>query len=199
MTLFDSYSWLCRRIDQKLLKYVSCSSFKWKQLLILSYLLKRTLVLLKVLPLSCIFAYTNLITHEFLYSSSSLLNESLLHDKLWGPSQRVVTSFSVTLHCSRIYHQEKKYNLYKPRPLEQLKWRRRRESKEISWFCLRCWRPGGQGGNRKGTEGISVPHQLGRGASGTWNARNCTGEELYFEVTLLARCRRCVAIFLGSC
>ena len=46
---------------------------------------------MKVLPLSCIFAYTNLITHEFLYSSSSLLNESLLHDKLWGPSQRVVT------------------------------------------------------------------------------------------------------------
>ena len=91
MTLFDSYSWLCRRTDQKLLKYVCCSSFKWKQLLILSYLLKRTLVLLKVLPLSCIFAYTNLITHEFLYSSSSLLNESLLHDKLWGPSQRVVT------------------------------------------------------------------------------------------------------------
>ena len=36
---------------------------------------------------------TNLITHEFLYSSSSLLNESLLHDKLWGPSQRVVTLF----------------------------------------------------------------------------------------------------------
>ena len=95
MTLFDSYSWLCRRIDQKLLKYVSCSSFKWKQLLILSYLLKRTLVLLKVLPLSCIFAYTNLITHEFLYSSSSLLNESLLHDKLWGPSQRVVTLFHI--------------------------------------------------------------------------------------------------------
>ena len=121
------------------------------------------------------------------------------YDKLWGPSQRVVTLFSVTLHCSRSCHQEKKYNLYKPRPLEQLKWRRRRESKEISWFCLRCWRPGGQGGNRKGTEGISVPHQLGRGASGTWNVRNCTGEELYFEVTLLARCRRCVAIFLGSC
>ena len=48
---------------------------------------------MKVLPLSCIFAYTNLITHEFLYSSSSLLNESLLHDKLWGPSQRVVTLF----------------------------------------------------------------------------------------------------------
>ena len=91
MTLFDSYSWLCRRTDQKLLKYVCCSSFKWKQLLILSYLLKRTLVLLKVLPLSCIFAYTNLITHEFLYSSSSLLNEYLWYDKLWGPSQRVVT------------------------------------------------------------------------------------------------------------
>ena len=50
---------------------------------------------MKVLPLSCIFAYTNLITHEFLYSSSSLLNESLLHDKLWGPSQRVVTLFHI--------------------------------------------------------------------------------------------------------
>ena len=86
---------LRKRIDQKLLKYISRSSFKRKHLLILSFFLKRTLVLLKVLPLSCIFAYTNLITHEFLYSSSSLLNESLLHDKLWGPSQRVVTLFGI--------------------------------------------------------------------------------------------------------
>ena len=41
------------------------------------------------------FASTNLITHESLYSSSSLLNESLLYDKLWGPSQRVVTLFYI--------------------------------------------------------------------------------------------------------
>ena len=37
------------------------------------------------------FAHTNLITYESLYSSSYLLNEYLLYDKLWGPSQRVVT------------------------------------------------------------------------------------------------------------
>ena len=37
------------------------------------------------------FAHTNLITYESLYSSSYLLNENLLYDKLWGPSQRVVT------------------------------------------------------------------------------------------------------------
>ena len=39
------------------------------------------------------FAHTNLITYESLYSSSYLLNEYLLYDKLWGPSQRVVTLF----------------------------------------------------------------------------------------------------------
>ena len=39
------------------------------------------------------FAHTNLITYESLYSSSYLLNENLLYDKLWGPSQRVVTLF----------------------------------------------------------------------------------------------------------
>ena len=48
---------------------------------------------MKVLLLSCMFASTNLITHESLYSSSKLLNEYLLYDKLWGPSQRVVTLF----------------------------------------------------------------------------------------------------------
>ena len=39
------------------------------------------------------FAHTNLITYESLYSSSYLLNENLLYDKLWGPSQREVTLF----------------------------------------------------------------------------------------------------------
>ena len=39
------------------------------------------------------FAHTNLITYESLYSSSYLLNENLFYDKLWGPSQRVVTLF----------------------------------------------------------------------------------------------------------
>ena len=39
------------------------------------------------------FAHTNLITYESLYSSSYLLNEYLLYDKLLGPSQRVVTLF----------------------------------------------------------------------------------------------------------
>ena len=42
----------------------------------------------------CLFAYTNLFTHESVYSSLSLLNEYLWYDKLWGPSQRVVTLFS---------------------------------------------------------------------------------------------------------
>ena len=42
----------------------------------------------------CLFAYTNLFTHESVYSSLSLLNEFLWYDKLWGPSQRVVTLFS---------------------------------------------------------------------------------------------------------
>ena len=31
--------------------------------------------------------------YEFDYSSPSLLNEYLWYDKLWGPSQRVVTLF----------------------------------------------------------------------------------------------------------
>ena len=31
------------------------------------------------------------ITHESVFSSPSLLNEYLRYDKLWGPSQRVVT------------------------------------------------------------------------------------------------------------
>ena len=44
------------------------------------------------------FAHTNLITYESLYSSSYLLNEYLLYDKLWGPSQRVVTLFK-TIHA----------------------------------------------------------------------------------------------------
>ena len=43
------------------------------------------------------FAHTNLITYESLYSSSYLLNEYLLYDKLWGPSQRVVTLFSLLI------------------------------------------------------------------------------------------------------
>ena len=33
------------------------------------------------------------ITHESVFSSPSLLNEYLRYDKLWGPSQRVVTLF----------------------------------------------------------------------------------------------------------
>ena len=49
----------------------------------------------------CLFAYTNLFTHETVYSSPSLLNEYLRYDKLWGPSQRVVTLF----HLYRIYQQ----------------------------------------------------------------------------------------------
>ena len=49
------------------------------------------------------FAHTNLITYESLYSSSYLLNEYLLYDKLWGPSQRVVTllSLSFCLHSHK--------------------------------------------------------------------------------------------------
>ena len=41
------------------------------------------------------FSYTNSITHESVYSSPSLLNEYFRYDKLWGPSQRVVTLFFV--------------------------------------------------------------------------------------------------------
>ena len=47
--------------------------------------------LIESFALVCMFAHTNLITYESLYSSSYLLNEYLLYDKLWGPSQRVVT------------------------------------------------------------------------------------------------------------
>ena len=47
------------------------------------------------------FAHTNLITYESLYSSSYLLNEYLLYDKLWGPSQRVVTLLQITLTLAR--------------------------------------------------------------------------------------------------
>ena len=46
--------------------------------------------LIESFALVCMFAHTNLITYESLYSSY-LLNEYLLYDKLWGPSQRVVT------------------------------------------------------------------------------------------------------------
>ena len=49
--------------------------------------------LIESFALVCMFAHTNLITYESLYSSSYLLNENLLYDKLWGPSQRVVTLF----------------------------------------------------------------------------------------------------------
>ena len=35
----------------------------------------------------------SLIVYESVYSSLSLLNEYLWYDKLWGPSQRVVTLF----------------------------------------------------------------------------------------------------------
>ena len=42
-------------------------------------------------------AYTNLFTHESVYSSPSLLNEYLWYDKLWGTSQRVVTLFSTEI------------------------------------------------------------------------------------------------------
>ena len=49
--------------------------------------------LIESFALVCMFAHTNLITYESLYSSSYLLNEYLLYDKLWGPSQRVVTLF----------------------------------------------------------------------------------------------------------
>ena len=48
------------------------------------------------------FAHTNLITYESLYSSSYLLNEYLLYDKLWGPSQRVVTLFLCSLDDGNI-------------------------------------------------------------------------------------------------
>ena len=37
------------------------------------------------------------ITHESVFSSPSLLNEYLRYDKLWGPSQRVVTLFFLFL------------------------------------------------------------------------------------------------------
>ena len=57
--------------------------------------------LIESFALVCMFAHTNLITYESLYSSSYLLNEYLLYDKLWGPSQRVVILFQGW----RTYHQ----------------------------------------------------------------------------------------------
>ena len=56
------------------------------------------------------FAYIYLITHESVYSSPSLLNEYFWYDKLWGPSQRVVTLLTVLyiiVRISRIAVQEK--------------------------------------------------------------------------------------------
>ena len=55
--------------------------------------------LIESFALVCMFAHTNLITYESLYSSSYLLNENLLYDKLWGPSQREVTLFSALNHA----------------------------------------------------------------------------------------------------
>ena len=43
--------------------------------------------------LLCLVAFTISITHESIYSSPSLLDEYLWYDKLWGPSQRVITLF----------------------------------------------------------------------------------------------------------
>ena len=39
----------------------------------------------------------NAITHESLHSSPSLLSEYFWYDKLWGPSQRVVTLFLLSI------------------------------------------------------------------------------------------------------
>ena len=57
--------------------------------------------LIESFALVCMFAHTNLITYESLYSSSYLLNKFLLYDKLWGPSQRVVTLFPFNLGIKR--------------------------------------------------------------------------------------------------
>ena len=51
------------------------------------------------------FAHTNLITYESLYSSSYLLNENLLYDKLWGPSQREVTLLHPLLTAVQFHFQ----------------------------------------------------------------------------------------------
>ena len=83
-----------------------------------------------------------------------------------------------------------------PRRWEQLKWRRRRESREISWFYLQSWRGGGQGGCRKGREGKEDRCKLGKGMWGTWI------KDWRMEICLkflLARCRRCVAEFFRPC
>ena len=60
-------------------------------------------VSLKLMLWSCmpVGKYKFDITHESVFSSPSLLNEYLRYDKLWGPSQRVVTLF----HLYRIYQQ----------------------------------------------------------------------------------------------
>ena len=50
-------------------------------------------VSLKLMLWSCmpVCKYKFDVTHESVFSSPSLLNEYLRYDKLWGPSQRVVT------------------------------------------------------------------------------------------------------------
>ena len=67
--------------------YLKCS-FKWKQLLV-----KTTIIIL----LSCVWltAYTNWINNESVKSSPFSFNEYVWYDKLWGPSLRVVTLFSI--------------------------------------------------------------------------------------------------------
>ena len=91
--------WLCRRKDQKRLNYVIQSSFKWEQLLI-SFLksLKEDINLFECYALvmfGCFLIQFWLHRYEFDYISLSLLNEYLWYDKLWGPSQRVVTLFYI--------------------------------------------------------------------------------------------------------
>ena len=56
-------------------------------------------VSLKLMLWSCmpVCSYKFDITHESVFSSPSLLNEYLRYDKLWGPSQRVVTLFRSSL------------------------------------------------------------------------------------------------------
>ena len=67
--------------------YLKCS-FKWKQLL-----LKTTIIRF----LSCVWltAYANWINNESVKSSPFSFNEYVWYDKLWGPSLRVVTLFSI--------------------------------------------------------------------------------------------------------
>ena len=57
-----------------------------------------------------LFAFTNLITYESVYSSPSLPNEYLWYDKLWGPSQRVVTLFQI--HPMKIYLTQMTFRFY---------------------------------------------------------------------------------------